>query len=75
MKGAKTLKHYTLVFNTTTGSRKSMRITNPTVGLPTSEIEAAVGQMIANNIFDPERGGLESLNRMELSVMERTTVL
>ena len=69
------MKHYTLVFNTTTGSRRSMRIANPVTGLSTSEIEAAVGQMIANNIFDPERGGLESLNRMELSVMERTTIL
>jgi len=52
-----------------------VRIANPVVGLPTTDIEAAVGQMIANDIFDPERGGLESLNRMELAVMERTTVL
>jgi len=63
------------VFNTTKGSRRSVRIANPVVGLPTTDIEAAVGQMIANDIFDPERGGLESLNRMELAVMERTTVL
>ena len=52
-----------------------MRITNTVTGLPRAEVEAAVGQMIANDIFDPERGGLESLLRMELYVMERTIVL
>jgi len=52
-----------------------MRINNPTIGLPTSEIETAVGQMVANDIFDAERGGLESLSRMELITMERATIL
>jgi len=52
-----------------------MRISNPNTNLPINEIEAAVGQMIANNIFDPEHGGLESLNRMELTSIERTLVL
>ena len=69
------MKHYSLVFNTTAGSRHSMRISNPNTNLPINEIEAAVGQMIANNIFDPEHGGLESLNRMELTSIERTLVL
>jgi len=64
-----------MVFNTTKGKRRTMRISNPNAGLPLNEIEAAVGQMITNDIFDPEHGGLESLNRMELAVMERTTVL
>jgi len=69
------MQHYSMVFNTTGGTRRTMRISNPNVGLPTSEIEAAVGQMIANDIFDPERGGLESLNRMELTSVERTIIL
>jgi hypothetical protein len=69
------MKHYTMVFNTTSGSRKTMRISNPTVGLPLAKIESAVGQMIANDIFDPARGGLESLNRMELTSVERSVIL
>lgn len=31
--------------------------------------------MITNDIFDQERGGLESLNRMELATVERTVIL
>lgn len=69
------MKHYSLVFNTTKGSRRSMRINNPNTSLPVAEIEAAVGQMIANDIFDPQRGGLESLNRLELTSIERTLVV
>jgi len=69
------MQHYSMVFNTTNGTRRTMRISNPTVGLPTSEIEAAVGQMITNNIFDAERGGLESLNRMELTTVGRELIL
>jgi hypothetical protein len=52
-----------------------MRIDNPNTSLPAADIEAAVNQMIANDILDPERGGLESLNRMELTSIERTLVL
>jgi hypothetical protein len=52
-----------------------MRINNPNTSLPVAEIEAAVGQMIANDIFDPQRGGLESLNRLELTSIERTLVV
>ncbi|MCL2356894.1 MAG: DUF2922 domain-containing protein [Defluviitaleaceae bacterium] len=68
------MNYYSIVFNTTTGSRRSMRIKNPVTGLPLNEIEAAVGQMIANDIFDQQRGGLDSLNRMELTIVERTHV-
>ena len=68
------MRFYSLVFNTTNGSRRSMRINNPTVGLPLEDIETAVGQMIANDIFDQERG-LDSLNRMELTTMETTLVM
>lgn len=69
------MRHYSLMFNTTTGSRRTMRINNPNCDLPLPEIETAVGQMIANDIFDPERGGLESLNRMELTTVERTIIM
>ena len=68
------MRFYSLVFNTTNGSRRSMRINNPTVGLPLEEIEGAVDQMIANDIFEAERG-LDSLNRMELTTMETTPIL
>ena len=69
------MQHYSLVFNTTSGSRRSMRIKNPNTDLPVDEIETAVAQMIANDIFDQERGGLDSLNRMELATIERTVIL
>jgi hypothetical protein len=69
------MQHYSMVFNTTTGTRRTMRISNPKLGLPTSDIETAIGQMIANDIFDPERGGLESLNRMELTTVGREMIL
>ena len=68
------MRHYSLVFNTKNGSSRSMRINNPTVGLPLGEIENAVGRMITNDIFDSERG-LESLRRMELVTMETTLIM
>jgi len=69
------MRHYTMVFNTTTGSRRSMRINNPNTDLPVADIQAAIGQMIQYDVFDQERGGLDSLNRMELTVVERTLVI
>jgi len=64
-----------MVFNTTTGSKRSIRVNNPNVDLPLDDIKAAVGQMIANDVFDQDRGGLDSLHRMELSVVERTLII
>lgn len=52
-----------------------MRINNPNTDLPVSDIADAVGEMIKHDIFDPERGGLESLNRMELTTVNRAIVL
>jgi len=69
------MRHYTMVFNTTTGSRRSMRVNNPNTDLPLADIQTAIGQMIYNDIFDQERGNLDSLNRMELHVLERTQIL
>ena len=68
-------KHYSIVFNTTTGSRRSIRVNNPNPDMPVEDIETAVEQIIANDVFNQERGGLDSLNRMELTVMTRTAVL
>ena len=69
------MKHYTIVFYTTTGSRRSIRVNNPNTDLPLPQIAEAVDQMIANDVFDPQAGSLESLSRMELSVVERSVVL
>jgi predicted aspartyl protease len=69
------MNHYTLVFNTANGTTRSMRINRPQVGLPLSDVQAAIAKMIANDIFDQSRGALESLNRMELSVVERTQIM
>ena len=65
------MRHYSIVFNTTTGSRRSIRINNPNVGLPIAEISAAVNQILDNDVFDPDRGGLDSFNRMALTTVER----
>lgn len=69
------MKHYTMVFNTSTGSRRSIRVNNPNDDIETAKLSAAVNTMIENDIFDPEpRGSLESLGRMELTVIERTVI-
>jgi len=52
-----------------------MRINNPNTALPVADIQSAVDQILANDVFDQERGGLDSLNRMELTVVERTLVI
>jgi hypothetical protein len=64
-----------MVFNSMLGKRRSLRIVNPNPNLPVSEISAAVDKMIANDIFDPAKGGLESLNRMELTTIQTTVIL
>jgi hypothetical protein len=69
------MTHYSMVFNTVSGSRRSLRIINPNPGLPLSDISAAVDKMIANDIYDPAKGGLESLNKMELTTTSTTTIL
>jgi len=69
------MRHYTIVFYTTTGSRRSIRINNPNTDLPLPLVADAVDQMLANDVFDPQAGSLESLSRMELSVVERSTIL
>ena len=69
------MQHYSLVFNTTLGSRRSMRINSPNINLPIEDIQEAIGQMITHDIFDQERGSLESLNRMELTTVERKVIM
>ena len=69
------MRHYSFVFNTDSGSRRSLRINNPNPDLPVPAINAAVDKFIANDVFNQERGALESLNRMELTVVETTVVL
>ena len=69
------MTQYSIVFNTTAGSKRSMRINNPKEGLPLGEMEAAVNQMIANDIFCQERGGLESLNRFDVSTVARRQIM
>jgi len=69
------MKHYSIVFNTTTGSRRSIRVNHPNTDLSVAELSAAINKMLENDVFDPQAGGLESLNRMELSVMERKVIL
>ena len=69
------MKHYTLVFNTTTGSRRSMRLVGPNPDVPTDTLRAAMDQMIANDIFDYSRGGLESINRLEMTRVEHDVII
>ena len=69
------MKHYSMVFYTTTGSRRSVRVNNPNTDLPLPQIAGAVEQLIDNCVYDPQAGGLESLSRMELTVVERSVIL
>jgi len=69
------MRHYSLTFNTTTGSRRSFRVNNPNIDLPIETMRAAVDQIIENDVFDPERGGLDSLHRMQLTIVERTQLI
>jgi len=39
-----------------------------------ADIETAIGQIIDNDVFDQERGGLDSLNRMELTTIMREII-
>jgi len=63
------------VLNTDSGSRRTLRIANPNTSVPTATLATAVDQLIANDVFDNTRGGLESLNRMELTIVETTAIL
>ena len=69
------MSHYSVVFNTERGYRRSIRINNPNVGLPLEDIKAAVEQIIENDVFDQDKGSLESVNRMELSIIERKVII
>jgi hypothetical protein len=69
------MRHYSLVLNTDSGSRRTIRINNPNTDLPNADIAAAVDKIIANDVFDNTRGALESVNRMELTVVETSTIL
>ena len=68
------MRHYSLVFNTTTGSRRSIRINHPNIDMPLADIQTAIGQIIDNDVFDQERGGLDSPNRMELTTILREII-
>ena len=68
------MRHYSIIFNTTAGRRRSIRVNNPNTNLPLPEISAAVEQILEIDVFDPQAGGLKNLNRMELSVLERTVI-
>jgi len=69
------MKHYSLVFNTANGSRRSFRVNNPNTDIPLPTIQAAVDQILLNDIFNQERGGLESLNRLELTRVEHEIII
>ena len=69
------VRHYTIMFNTTKGTRRSIRVNNPDPDLPVEDISAAVDQILDNDVFDPERGGLDSFSRMELTTIDRKDIL
>jgi len=69
------MRHYSVVFNTEHGYRRSVRINNPNVGLPLEDIQAAAQQMIDNDVFGQGKGALESVNRMELTSIERKVII
>jgi hypothetical protein len=64
-----TMTHYALVFHTTTGHRRSLRITNPDPMIDMAVLTAAVDKLIANDIYEQSKGALDSLNRMDLTTV------
>ena len=52
------MQHYSMVFRTSTGGRRSIRINNPNTDLPLDEIKTAIDQIIQNDVFDQARGTL-----------------
>ena len=69
------MKYFSIVFNTTNGTKRTMRIQNPDENIPTTDIEEAIDELLINDVYDPEKGGLESFSKMELTTVERLTVL
>jgi len=61
--------------NTDKGNRRTLRISNPNPNLPTQDIAAAVDKLLANDVYEPSRRALDSLNRMELTTIETTVIL
>jgi len=70
-----TMQHYAIVLDTDTGGRRTIRINHPNPNMPVEDIQDAVDRILDNDVFDPQRGALKGLNRMELTTVQRTQVL
>ena len=69
------MQHYSMVFHTNTGGRRSMRINNPNTDLSLDVIKGAIDQIIQNDVFDQARGALEGISRMELTRIEQEVLI
>jgi hypothetical protein len=69
------MQHYTLIFATSDGNRRSFRVKNPIPGLPQDEILSAVDMLTQHPIMAADRGQLTRLNRMDLHVTSVTPVI
>ena len=69
------MRHYALVLRTTQGLRRSLRINNPDPNLPHADIVAAVDKLIANDVFEPSRGVLDSVHRLELTHVQTDVLI
>ena len=69
------VKYYSIVFDTTAGTKRSLQVRNPNTELPTMELSAAIAQILMNDVFDPAKGSIESFNRLDLNINERIQVL
>ncbi len=69
------MTYFQLSLNTSTGSRRSIKINEPVNELTTEEIEAAIGQIIENDVFDPAKGSLTGLNELELVTVTKQTIM
>ncbi len=69
------MNYYQLSLNMSTGTKRSIKINNPATGLSEEEIEAAVNQIIENDVFDPAKGSIAGVNQLELVTVTRTTLI
>jgi hypothetical protein len=69
------MTYYLLSFNTTNGTKRSLKINNPVTGLSTEELENAIEQIIANDVFDPAKGNITGFNGLELVSLVKETIM
>ena len=68
-------QHYSVVFQTAGGPKRSIQVRNPNTDIAVAELSAAIAQILLNDVFDPAKGSLESFSKLELLESVTTQIL